>query len=644
MIGGTPQDPLSYPWPLVPHGYYAPLRECDWVLEEGRNKGCPYNLDLLKWIKNGKIPVDQNPLCRSDTTWYPISLPRIAQDGRVCGGCSYYSFAKHSCFGHVAGRRPESGHSADFIIKSAGSGKGRTFSVKSPWTVTGGYKMLNGWSTAPLTLTDRLHEKSENAKNPVKFLNEVFEIERGTWQDLQNTAEAVGRGKLPRFDAGRLAGMLAEHTYWHVDADTRASLLKPLAGRAAIQSPNNLYIWRLLFKFNSKRKTYAGREKESTAAMLGAIAREAYDSKGGLRVWDAGTSVAKYFDADGSSRHDPWTLHQEFLDVMKSHKLVNYFGVKNWRYPKDGNRGITGEGRRDIPNARTLDRAFNQNVKLLRVASNSSRALLELRSSSKIADEDLSPEEMVAGLLELEQNNTDMAATTDFAELWAMLEEKLNTTKKEERELLLRELVEALPVGHLDKASPFWLSTEGTLLEPCAFRKVAASIEKNFPEAQAALANARDGALETTIKRREVLGSTDEDLAGLLGWIARGRLEAEAEAMVKPAHGGDPSDPAFRALLAMMAAEHSCDSRGNPAFRPLEEAEEEEEAEEGVDAADEVDENAETLEADADYDSLPMVQSSSGFDASPELDACYESWLTSDVAARLKKFLDAELR
>jgi hypothetical protein len=94
----------------------------------------------------------------------------------------------------------------------------------------------------------------------------------------------------------------------------------------------------------------------------------------------------------------------------------------------------------------------------------------------------------------------------------------------------------------------------------------------------------------------------------------------------------------------MMAAEHSCDSRGNPAFRPLEEAEEEEEAEEGVDAADEVDENAETLEADADYDSLPMVQSSSGFDASPELDACYESWLTSDVAARLKKFLDAELR
>ena len=137
----------------------------------------------------------------------------------------------------------------------------------------------------------------------------------------------------------------------HVDADTRASLLKPLAGRAVSQSPNNLYIWRLLFKFNSKRKTYAGREQESKFAMLGAIARDAYDSKGGLRVWDAGTSVKKYFDADGSSRDDPWTLHMEFLDVMKSHKLIDYFGAKSWRYPKDGNRGITGEGRKDIPNA-----------------------------------------------------------------------------------------------------------------------------------------------------------------------------------------------------------------------------------------------------------------------------------------------------
>ena len=99
-----------------------------------------------------------------------------------------------------------------------------------------------------------------------------------------------------------------------MDADTRASLLKPLAGRAVSESPNNLFIWRLLFKFNSKRKTYAGREKESSAAMLGAIAREA--------SWDAKASLDKYFDVDGSSRHDPWTLQQEFKSVGRRLSLV----------------------------------------------------------------------------------------------------------------------------------------------------------------------------------------------------------------------------------------------------------------------------------------------------------------------------------
>ena len=34
----------------------------------------------------------------------------------------------------------------------------------------------------------------------------------------------------------------------------------------------------------------------------------------------------------------------------------------------------------------------------------------------------------------------------------------------------------------------------------------------------------------------------------------------------------DPSDPDFKEWLKMMAAEHICDSRGNVAFSPLEEA------------------------------------------------------------------------
>ena len=70
-------------------------------------------MQLFKWIYRNN-PAEGNPLCKADSTWNPLSLPRITRDGRVCGGCSYHSFAKHACLGHITGRRPEPGHSADF--------------------------------------------------------------------------------------------------------------------------------------------------------------------------------------------------------------------------------------------------------------------------------------------------------------------------------------------------------------------------------------------------------------------------------------------------------------------------------------------------------------------------------------------------
>ena len=72
-----------------------------------------------------------------------------------------------------------------------------------------------------------------------------------------------------------------------------------------------------------------------------------------------------------------------------------------------------------------------------------------------VAPEDLSKEEMVARLLELEQQNTDMPATTEFDELWGLLEEELKTATKKKRKHLLRQLLEALPVALVDKASRF---------------------------------------------------------------------------------------------------------------------------------------------------------------------------------------------
>jgi hypothetical protein len=69
-------DAAGYPWPMVPLGYYAPIRECEWVRTQGASAKCPYTMNLFKWMGN-KIPASSNPLCKS-SSWHPLSLPRIS--------------------------------------------------------------------------------------------------------------------------------------------------------------------------------------------------------------------------------------------------------------------------------------------------------------------------------------------------------------------------------------------------------------------------------------------------------------------------------------------------------------------------------------------------------------------------------------
>ena len=96
-----------HPWPLIPYGYYAPIKECEWA-KANPSRSCPYNMDLFNW----KNP-PHGPICKQ-SDWFPVSLPRISEDGRVCGGCSYYSMAKLFCLhGKIGGVRKEPGHGAD---------------------------------------------------------------------------------------------------------------------------------------------------------------------------------------------------------------------------------------------------------------------------------------------------------------------------------------------------------------------------------------------------------------------------------------------------------------------------------------------------------------------------------------------------
>jgi hypothetical protein len=268
-------DPVAYPWPLVPHGYYPPLPECEWVLKN-RDETCEYTAEFSEWTDD-KTPPPSNPLCKN-STWHPLSLPRIAEEGRRDEGCSYHSFAKASCLGKVAGRRLEPLGSADFIITPAGTGKNRTFSVSSS---SSGFKDLNGKIPFAVTLVDTLTEAEKSEK---------WLANSGIDLDLESLAAAVSNGNLPRYDVARLAGAFAEHAYWYVDEDTRRTILKPLAQRALKLNPKDTNLWRLVFKLSSKRKSYPGRSREADQAFKGAVYKSAN--------FDPAEEVDTYLDAD----------------------------------------------------------------------------------------------------------------------------------------------------------------------------------------------------------------------------------------------------------------------------------------------------------------------------------------------------------
>jgi hypothetical protein len=109
------------------------------------------------------------PFCKK-SDWFPLSLPRISEDGRVCGGCAYFDTAKRFCLrGTMGGIRPEPGHGANYIFETTGSGNGRKVTVSSPWTVTSGYKMLSGSHriSNPLTELETMGVLIIEKRNPL---------------------------------------------------------------------------------------------------------------------------------------------------------------------------------------------------------------------------------------------------------------------------------------------------------------------------------------------------------------------------------------------------------------------------------------------------------------------------------------------
>ena len=112
----------------------------------------------------------------------------------------------------------------------------------------------------------------------------------------------------------------------YTDEGTRQTLLKPLAERALKLSPSDTHLWRLIFKLNSKRKTYAGRSREADLAMYGAVRQNL----------DPASSSA----ASSSLLKDPGALAEKFRQCKArdgSWKSGCWSYGKLW-FPRQGSR------------------------------------------------------------------------------------------------------------------------------------------------------------------------------------------------------------------------------------------------------------------------------------------------------------------
>ena len=85
----------------------------------------------------------------------------------------------------------------------------------------------------------------------------------------------------------------------------------------------------------------------------------------------------------------------------------------------------------------------------------------------------------------------------------------------------LRTLLEKMPVGHVDKVSPVWISQSAPLLERCAFRVVAASVRKSFKELEELVEDARKILTDPKRESKRLTGSkADQD--EFFDWIDSG--------------------------------------------------------------------------------------------------------------------------
>jgi len=412
------------------------------------------------------------------------------------------------------------------------------------------------------------------------------------YPELQEMLKAVGQGKLTKYDAARIAGMFIRNTLHYVDKAEKDNVLLPLGRRAMQLSPSDPELARLLLMLNSQRKGVEGMEREAYAALKGAVL--------------TGRSYESLLAAD------PWPLAQEWKKCRSKtgsypkgkHDCHVYGHFWFWKPEPVGIR--QGKGN---------DALFHLQMQSVMNRSSSIDRLLHLaRDPSNYLSE-------------------------EFDEVWSSVEAQLLGDWGSEKSTEdLNRILSALPVVHVDIATPMFMHEGRALTERCVFSRVAARVAEMFPQALPLVEDARR-ALEAPSEMPHRLIGEEGAVEKLLMWIDGGKLESEVVYPPDPnmtsaaAARDDPALPEFRAWLEMMTHHHACEADGSPprSDSPLDEAslfpplgELEAEAPE-----------AETME--------PIVESSGIVYQGQDVEACYEQWRKSAAAAALKEYLDGQL-
>ena len=232
-MDAIPDFPLDKaPWPLlaVLNTAQFPTRECNWIWDRKHGTG---DNEQRSWTKTGgfftrwytyTFKFEKNAVVCKESNWHPSAIPRIAEDGGLCGRLSYLYMGEQSCRGTPSAMVTQPKHAAAFSFGYDGGGQWRF--DKKYW------------------ITDEYFTWSENAL-PTDDVAGVGKLKPGAVDYMVALPRAMSIG-LDSYTDVRLAMLLFRNVYSN-GGDQYLNVVARVLLSALEKNPHNIEAFELLF-------------------------------------------------------------------------------------------------------------------------------------------------------------------------------------------------------------------------------------------------------------------------------------------------------------------------------------------------------------------------------------------------------------